>query len=81
MVVAYRLRSIPFVPIRSPLEEPNAASHAAQTGDSVQFSSPQTEHRPALISGFTKSDLNPILASQQLIYFERISIAAVEATL
>jgi hypothetical protein len=44
MFVTYRPRSIPFVSACSPLEGPNAASHAAQTGDSVRFSSPHTGH-------------------------------------
>jgi len=44
MFVTYRPISIPFVSTCSPLEDPNAASHAAQTADSVRFSSPQTGH-------------------------------------
>ena len=59
--VAYRPRSIPFVSTASPLEDPNAASHAAQTGESVRFSSPHTGHWPALGSGFTSSHISPIV--------------------
>jgi hypothetical protein len=66
ILVTYRSTSIPRVSIRSALEDPNAASQAAHTGDSVLFSSPQTGHWPALGSGFTDRNINPILGPQQL---------------
>jgi hypothetical protein len=66
MFVTYRPTSIPGVSICSAPEDPNAASQAAHTGDSVLFSSPQTGHWPALDSGFTNRNINPILGPQQL---------------
>ena len=66
MFVTYRRTSIPRVSICSAQEDPNAASQAAHTGDSVLFSSPQTGHWPALGSGFTDRNTNPILGPRQL---------------